>query len=168
MPGQRRWLGRPGLVLLLALTAPALGDCTATDCQANDPICNPLSAILLYQRLPRVLYATNFSSNSVNQYTINASSGFLSPIASIAAGTQPFAVATDASGVNAYTANNGGGNSSIYSISQRSGELQSLGAATAAAGAQGVAVDPSGNLAFVATLGASGIILFRRDARPER
>lgn len=135
-------------LICVALSLAVGLQCTANDCHGMDPSCETLTAALLYRRLPRVLYAANFGSNDVSQYTINASSGLLSPAGTIASGAQPFAISPDPTGFFVYSAGNGAGEISTYAISQRDGTLQSMGIATAAPGVQGLSAGIAGRFVY--------------------
>jgi 6-phosphogluconolactonase (cycloisomerase 2 family) len=98
-------------------------------------------------------------SASVSMYTINSSTGALTSIGMIAAGTGPDSVALDPSGKFAYVANESdpslAGNVSMYTINATTGALISIG--TIAAGTQpvSVALAPAGKFAYVANSGAN-------------
>ena len=78
-------------------------------------------------------YVTNSSSNDVSMYTINATTGALTSIGTIAAGTDPVSVAVDPSGKFAYVANSSSNDVSMYTINATTGALTPIG--TIAAGA---------------------------------
>ncbi len=93
-------------------------------------------------------------SGSVSIYAINATTGALTSIGTVAAGLFPNAVAVDPSGRFAYVANGdlfrGSGSISMYTINATTGALTSTGTiVTAGDGASSVAVHPSGKFAYV-------------------
>jgi 6-phosphogluconolactonase (cycloisomerase 2 family) len=76
-------------------------------------------------------YVANFGSNNVSGYTIDPSTGALTPIAASSgnpfpAGSGPFSVAVDPSGTFAYVANNGSNNVSGYRIDPKTGALTAI------------------------------------------
>jgi 6-phosphogluconolactonase len=100
------------------------------------------------------------SSSSVSAYTINGTTGALSPVpgSPFAAGTNPLSVAVDPSGQFAYVVNQCGdvlcsvGSVSAYTIDGTTGALSPAPGSPFAAGMVpfSVAVDPSGKFAYVA------------------
>src|SRR6267378_1055224 len=101
------------------------------------------------------------TGGSVSMYTINATSGALTSIGTIASpcapppspgSCAPFSVAVDPSGKFAYVANEGGfapTSVSMYTINATTGALTFMGTITAAGRAIAVAVYPSGKFAYV-------------------
>jgi 6-phosphogluconolactonase len=82
---------------------------------------------------------------NVAMYTIDATTGALASIGTIAAGTVPVSVAVDPAGKFAYvpTANYGSaGSVSMYAINATTGALASMGTIAAGTGPVSVAVDP--------------------------
>ncbi|MGC2765533.1 MAG: beta-propeller fold lactonase family protein [Candidatus Acidiferrum sp.] len=104
------------------------------------------------------------SAGSVSMYTINATTGALTSIGTIAAGTQPVSVAVDPAGKFAYVTNNGSNDVSMFTINATTGTLTSIG--TIAAGAQpvSVAVDPAGKFAYVTNNGSNDVSMFTINA----
>ena len=72
-------------------------------------------------------------------YTIDATTGALTSIGTIAAGTGPFSVVVDPSGKFAYVANSGSNDVSMYTINATTGALTSLGTIAAGTGPVSVA-----------------------------
>jgi 6-phosphogluconolactonase len=72
----------------------------------------------------------------VSGYTIDASTGALSPMATptVAAGYFPFFITVDPTGRFAYVANDGSNDVSAYTIDARTGALSPMAAPTVAAG----------------------------------
>jgi 6-phosphogluconolactonase len=92
-----------------------------------------------------------FPSN-VEMYAINATTGALTSMGTIAAGTDPVAAAVDPSGKIAYMVNNNFGSAgsvSMYAINATTGALTSMGTIAAGTAPVAVAVDPSGKFAYV-------------------
>lgn len=105
-------------------------------------------------------YVANSGSNNVSMYSINAATGVLTSIGTIAAGSSPNSVTIDPSGKFAYVANGGdlveAGSVSMYTIDATTGALTSLGPPVAAdIDPLSVSVDPSGRFAYVANGGNS-------------
>ena len=72
-------------------------------------------------------YVTNSNSNDVSMYTINATTGVLTPIGTIAAGQSPTSIAIHPSGKFAYVTNSGSNDVSMYSIDAATGALTLIG-----------------------------------------
>jgi YVTN family beta-propeller protein len=88
--------------------------------------------------------------SSVSMYTINSSTGALTSIGMIAAGSGPASVAVDPAGKFAYVTNFESNDVSMYSIDATTGALASIGTIAAGTGPVSVAVDPAGKFAYVA------------------
>jgi YVTN family beta-propeller protein len=89
-------------------------------------------------------------SSSVSMFTINSTTGALTSIGMVAAGTAPDSVAVDPAGKFAYVMNWYSNDISMYSIDATTGVLTSIGTISAGAGPVSVAVDPAGKFAYVA------------------
>jgi YVTN family beta-propeller protein len=103
----------------------------------------------------KFVYVANSASDNVSMYTIDATTGLLQSIGTIAAGLTPNSVAVDPSGKFAYVANSDSGDISMYTIDATTGLLQSIGTIDsqpegAGASPDSVVVHPSGKFAFVA------------------
>ena len=121
-------------------------------------------------------YVTNFgyssSEGNVSAYTINKTSGVLTPVAGspFAAGTSPIAVAVDPKGNFAYVTNYGysssEGNVSAYTINATSGVLTPVAGSPFAAGTSpiGVAVDPKGKFVYVSNIGSNNVSAYTINA----
>ena len=88
--------------------------------------------------------------SSVSMYTINSTTGALTSIGMIAAGTGPASVAVDPAGKFAYVTNFESNDVSMYTIDATTGALTSTGTIAAGTGPVSVAVDPAGKFAYVA------------------
>jgi YVTN family beta-propeller protein len=111
-------------------------------------------------------YVTNWgegdTAGSVSAYTIDVTTGALTPMGTIAApcapppspgGCAPYSVAVDPSGKFVYVANEGGfapTSVSMYGVNATTGALTSVGTIAAGGRAVSVTVDPSGKFAYVA------------------
>jgi YVTN family beta-propeller protein len=102
-------------------------------------------------------YVANYNSNKIAMYTINAATGALTSIGTIAAGSFPSSIAIDPSGRFAYVTNAGdhyhAGDVSMYTIDATTGALTSAGTVAAGISPGSVAVHPSGKFAYVGNLG---------------
>ena len=91
---------------------------------------------------------------NVAMYTINSTTGALTSIGTVAAGTDPLSVAVDPAGNFAYVANWTGydtdGSVSMYTIDATTGALTFIGSITAGIDPVSIAVDPAGKFAYVA------------------
>lgn len=101
---------------------------------------------------PRFAYAAAFSDNLVSAYTVNATTGSLTFIASVADGnTSPIAVTADPGGRFVLVASEGssGANGAIsaFAVNQTTGALSLIGSLTTGERPQAIAITP--NRAFV-------------------
>jgi 6-phosphogluconolactonase len=115
----------------------------------------PLKAQFAYVGNPIYNFARNvYDSGNIYGYTINPSTGALTPIAGspFAAGSAPWSMAVDPSGRFAYVPNSSGNNVSGYTIDPTTGALTPIVGSPFAAGlgAISVAVDPTGQFVYVA------------------
>jgi YVTN family beta-propeller protein len=104
------------------------------------------------------------ASNIVSMYTINAGTGGLTLIGTIAAGTDPSAVAVDPGGKFAYVANSGSNDVSMYTINATTGSLTSMGTITAGLSPTSIAIRPSGKFAYVTNSGSNDVSMYSIDA----
>ena len=79
----------------------------------------------------------NASSNNVSAYSVNTTTGALTPIAGspFAIGTGPGTLSIDSSGYFAYLANHGSGGVSAFSINATTGALTAIAGSPFATGA---------------------------------
>src|SRR5437762_2088674 len=89
---------------------------------------------------PKFAYVANQFSNNVSAFTINASTGALTPVAGspFVAGTHPVSVTVDPSGKFAYVANFSSNNVSAFMIDAASGALTAVAGSPFAAGTASV------------------------------
>jgi YVTN family beta-propeller protein len=104
--------------------------------------------------------ATPGSAGSLSMYAINATTGALASIGTIAAGTDPVSVAVDPSGKFAYVTNSGSNDVSMYTIDATTGALTSIGTIAAGTDPVSVAVDPSGKFAYVTNSGSNDVSMY--------
>lgn len=118
---------------------------------------------------PRFAYVVNFSSDNVSGFTVNATSGALTPITGTGSpwttGTNPTSMAVDTGVQFAYVVNSGSDNISTFSIAA-SGALTAVGGALPATGSvpKGVAVDPLGRYVYVVNSGDDTISAYARNS----
>jgi DNA-binding beta-propeller fold protein YncE len=119
------------------------------------------------------IYVTNQGSNNVSAYTIDATSGALTPVAGspFGAGNGPNAVAVNANGTFAFVANqnypNGSGSASVYTINATSGVLTPVtGSPFGDADGEpfGLAIDPTGKFAYVTNLFSNSVSAYTINA----
>ena len=116
-------------------------------------------------------YVVNYEGGNVSAYTINATSGALTPVTGspFGAGTNPDGVTVDPKGKFAYVSNGGSnsqGNVSAYTINATTGALTPVAGSPFGAGSysNGVAVDPKGKFAYVANLGSGNVSAYTINA----
>ena len=93
-------------------------------------------------------------------YTINATTGALTSIGTIATGKDPVSVAVDPAGKFAYVANYGSNDVSMYTINATTGALTSIGTIAAGSYPSSIAVDPSGKFAYVTNSGSNDVSMY--------
>jgi 6-phosphogluconolactonase len=96
-------------------------------------------------------------------YTINATTGALTPTGTVAAGTDPVSVTVDPSGKFAYVVNGNFGSTgtvSLYTINATTGALTSVGTIAAGTGPVSLAVDPSSKFAYVTNSGSNDLSMY--------
>ena len=93
-------------------------------------------------------------------YTINATTGVLTSIGTIAAGTNPVSVTVDPSGKFAYVTNSSTNDVSMYTINATTGALTSIGTIAAGTDPVSVAVDPSGKFAYVTNSDSNDVSMY--------
>jgi YVTN family beta-propeller protein len=118
-------------------------------------------------------YAANANNTpglagNVSMYTINATTGALTSIGTVAAGTifepNPIAMGVDPTGSFAYVANSGSNDVSMYSINTTTGILTPVGLIVAGTTPLSVAVDPTGKFAYVTNSGSNDVSMYTINA----
>jgi 6-phosphogluconolactonase (cycloisomerase 2 family) len=102
---------------------------------------------------------------SVSMYAINATTGALTSLGTIATGTMiaessSNSIVVDPSGAFAYVTNSGSNNVSMYSINATTGVLTSGGLIDAGTTPLSVAVDPTGKFAYVTNNGSNDVSMY--------
>jgi YVTN family beta-propeller protein len=106
---------------------------------------------------------------SVSMYAINATTGALTSLGTIATGTMiaessSNAIVVDPTGAFAYVTNSGSNNVSMYSINATTGVLTSGGLIDAGTTPLSVAVDPTGKFAYVTNFGSNDVSMYTINA----
>jgi 6-phosphogluconolactonase len=145
----------------LASTVTINGNCPG--------LCNPSSMVVDPSgKFAYVVTGGAGTPFSVAIYTIDATTGALTSIGTIAAGQVPNSVAVDPAGHFVYvaTANGPGAASSVsmYAINATTRVLASIGTIAAGTDSVSVAVDPSGKFAYVANLSSNDVSMYTIDA----
>src|SRR5271163_2318653 len=104
------------------------------------------------------------SSSSVSMYTVNNTTGALTSIGIIAAGTGPFSVSVDPAGKFAYVTNFGSSDVSMYTINVTTGALTSIGTIDTGTAPVSMAVDPAGKFAYVVNLNSNDVSMYTINA----
>jgi YVTN family beta-propeller protein len=98
--------------------------------------------------------------SSVSMYTINSTTGALTSIGMVAAGTGPDSVAVDPAGKFAYVTNFGSNDVSMYTIDATTGALASTGTIATGTAPLSVVVDPAGKFVYVANSGSNDVSMY--------
>ena len=115
-------------------------------------------------------YVVNSSSNNVSAYSINATTGALTPVkgSPFRAGKQPFLAAVDPTGKFLYIPNVSSNDVSGYSISPTSGALTQVKGSPFGAGKDaeplGIAVDPAGKFGYTTNVGTFSVSAYSINA----
>ena len=104
----------------------------------------------------RFAYVANEGSNNISAFSIDSTSGVLTPIAGspfASIGTAPVTVTVDPNGAFLYVADNTSNDVSVYAINNTTGALTSAGVAIATGkGPSAIAIDPGDHYLYVANL----------------
>jgi len=108
-------------------------------------------------------------AGSVSMYAINATTGALTSIGTIATGTMiaqssSNSIVVDPTGAFAYVTNSGSNNVSMYSINATTGVLTSAGTIDAGTTPLSVAVDPTGKFAYVTNFNSNDVSMYTINA----
>ena len=106
-------------------------------------------------------YVADQTSNDIGAFSIDSSSGVLTPVAGSpfdAAGTAPASVVVDPNRRYLYVANNGSNTVAVFSIDAATGTLTAVGTpAATGSGPVAIYVEPSGQYLYVANQGDNDI-----------
>jgi YVTN family beta-propeller protein len=101
---------------------------------------------------------------NVSAYSINSTTGALTSIGTISAGTDPTSVAVDPTSKFVYVTNSTSNSVSMYTINTTTGALTSVGQISADMNPSSVAVDPTGKFAYVTNSGSNDVSIYTIDA----
>jgi 6-phosphogluconolactonase (cycloisomerase 2 family) len=96
---------------------------------------------------------------NVAMYSIDATTGVLTPIGTVAAGVSPSSIAIHPSGKFVYVVNDDSNDISTYTLNLTTGDLASIGTLAATAGS--IVIHPSGKFAYVTSSG--GVAMYTID-----
>ncbi len=146
---------------VLTSTGTIYGNCPGL-CLPSSMVVNP-SGTLAY-----VANGGGGVAFNVAIYTINSTTGALTSVGTIAAGTGPISVAVDPAGKFAYVANWTGyetdGSVSMYTIDTATGGLTSIGTIDTGLSPTWIAVHPSGKFAYVTNSLSNDVSMYTIDA----
>jgi YVTN family beta-propeller protein len=103
-------------------------------------------------------------SPSVSMFGVDSTTGALTSIGVIAAGTGPDSVTVDPAGKFAYVTNLSSNDVSIYTIDVTTGALASTGTIATGTAPLSIVVDPSGKFAYVANSGSNDVSMYTINA----
>jgi 6-phosphogluconolactonase (cycloisomerase 2 family) len=109
-------------------------------------------------------YGGSGSSSSISMYSINSTTGDLTSIGTIAAGSSPDSVAVDPAGKFAYVTNFGSNDVSMYTFDATTGALTSIGTIATGTDPVSVAVDPAGKFAYVTNSSSNDVSMYTINA----
>ena len=124
------------------------------DCRGNR------SGLVAVDPAGKFAYVTNSGSNNVSMYTINATTGSLTQIGAIAAGTSPSSIAIHPSGKFVYVTNSGSNDVSMYTINATTGSLTQIGAIAAGMSPGTIVIHPSGKFAYLLNSGSNDVSIY--------
>lgn len=110
--------------------------------------------------VPKFAYTANKSTNNISAYTIDGSTGALTYVKSVAAGSNPVSVTVDPTGKFVYVVNSNDDSIWAYTINQSTGELTYVALMATGAYPVSVTVDPSGKFVYAANLTSNNISVF--------
>ena len=108
----------------------------------------------------RFAYAANAGDNTISVYSINSTTGALTPVGSpVPTGSSPYAIAARPDGQYLYVVNEISNNISVYAVNATSGGLTAIPSSPFAAGMdpQALSFDPSGAYLYVANNGSDNL-----------
>jgi 6-phosphogluconolactonase (cycloisomerase 2 family) len=133
------------------LTQPSGQTCTISSGSGTIGTAN-VTNVLVNCGTTSFAYVTDYASNNVSSYAVNAATGALTSIGSpIAAGTGPDFITLSPNGAYAYVTNYNSANVSAYAINASTGALTQIAGSPFAAGSfpNSVTISPNGAFAYV-------------------
>jgi len=117
----------------------------------------------------RFAFVANSGSGTVSSYSVNGTTGALTAVASVLAGSNPFEVTVHPSGKFAYVVNLTSSDVSAYTIDATTGALTAIAGSPFATGGAGprpqvVTFDPSGKFAYVANYFGNNVSAYTVNA----
>jgi 6-phosphogluconolactonase (cycloisomerase 2 family) len=110
-------------------------------------------------------YVTNFGSNEITIFSINATTGALTPLTPrVATDDGPTSVTVDRQGRFAYVTNTTAGSVLVFAIDAATGSLTRASISSAGTNPVALTLDPSGRFVYVANMGSDNITHFAVDA----
>ena len=113
------------------------------------------------------VYATNREAvpGTISEYSRNAETGVLTPLATVAAGEEPEGVVVSPDGKNVYVPDRFSNTVSQYSRNTTTGVLKALSPATVEAGSGpiGIAISPNGKSVYAANSGSETVSQYSRN-----
>jgi YVTN family beta-propeller protein len=101
---------------------------------------------------------------NVAAFSINSTTGALTPMGTISAGIDPTSLAVDPTGKFVYVTNSGTNDVFTYTINTTTGVLTSVGQISTGINPSFVAVDPTGKFAYVTNSGSNDVSMYTIDA----
>jgi len=158
--------GADGTVAMYAINATTGALTSAGTINGNCPgLCLPSSVVV--DPSGRLAYVANGGGGvpyNVAMYTINSTTGALTSIGTIAAGTDPISIAVDPTSKFAYVANYADGSVSMYTIDATTGGLTSIGTIATGLSPTSIAIHPSGEFVYVTNSGSNDVSMYTIDA----
>ena len=102
--------------------------------------------------------------SNIAVYTIDATTGALTSIGTIAAGTSPGSVVVDPAGKFVYVANPGSNDVSMYTMNATTGTLTSIGTIATGTDPVSISVDPASKFAYVVNFSSNDVSMYTINA----
>jgi len=161
--------GADGSVAMYAINATTGALTSAGTIDGNCPgLCLPSSVVV--DPSGKLVYVANGGGGvpfNVAMYTINSTTGALTSIGTVAAGTDAVSIAVGPAGKFAYVANWTGydtdGSVSMYTIDATTGSLTPIGTIDTEIAPTSIAIHPSGKFAYVTNSGSNSVSMYSID-----
>jgi 6-phosphogluconolactonase (cycloisomerase 2 family) len=170
--GARRWpasaLRAVPTVAALTLWCALAGACGKSLYSSAGSSSSPTGTVTVSPTAGNFLYSSNFADGKVAEFTRNLTTGALTLIGSVAAGSinGPIGITNGPSAKYIYVTNSADGNVREFKISPTSGALTAIGGSPVAAGKlpQWIALTPNAQFAFAINMGDATITPYTVDA----
>ncbi len=161
--------GADGSIAMYAINATTGALTSAGTIDGNCPVlCLPSSVVV--DPSGKLAYVANGGGGTpfnVAMYTIDATTGALTSIGTVAAGTDPVSIAVDPLGKFAYVANwtvyDTAGSVSMYTIDATTGSLTPIGTIDTEIAPTSITIHPSGKFAYVTNSGSYSVSMYSID-----